>query len=97
MAGKRPDRSAGYVGWGLVLMVAGWAVALVGLLNPSSRAFGPDEMSPWVLAGGVGSLLGFVILAIGIHTVAQAVDSIAIALHSTAPATPPPTVGQDTN
>jgi hypothetical protein len=91
MAVKRPARSAGYIGWGLLLMVAGWVAAVAGLLNPSGRAFGPDEMSPWVSVGAAGTLLGFAILAIGIHTLAQAVDAIAATMHTTA--SPPQTPG----
>lgn len=86
MAGKAPARSAGYVGWGLLLLVGGMIAAAAGLANPSGGIFDEPRKSPWVYAGGVASLLGFALLGIGIHTMAQGLDALTAHLRSSSPA-----------
>lgn len=76
MGSKVPARSAGYVGWGFLLLIAGSIGAAIGLANPSGGIFTEPRTSPLAYGGAAISLLGLVILAIGVHTMAQALDAL---------------------
>lgn len=78
-------KSAGWIGWGFLLMIGGWVLAFIGLMNPQHNYFvGVDTVNPLAPIGGVVSLVGLAAVAFGVHTAAKLIDWIALHLHEVA-------------
>lgn len=71
-------RSAGYVGWGFILIAAGAVATAFGLANPSESLYSGTSASPLTWVGGLVSLVGWAVLAFGAYTAASNLDYVAL-------------------
>lgn len=77
---QKPARSAPLLVWGLVLLLLGqWfyttgqAARLEAALRPFSSGAGEGQIA----LGAIASLVGFIMLAVGVHRLASHVDTLA--------------------